>query len=236
MHDTAIKNAELFINTYLKDSSNVELADIGAQNVTGSIKDVCTTNITYTGVDFVEGKGVDVILDDPYKLPFPDNHFDVITASSCFEHSEFFWELFLEIMRVLKPSGLVYLNAPSNGRYHCYPVDCWRFYPDSGLALANYGQKKGFDCMLLESYVSRQIRTWNDFLCVIIKDKAHADKYQNRITDGFSQYDNARVMRKEGSDYKCIKLNESEIPEDQRFLGWKINKFATRLFQKVLGK
>jgi SAM-dependent methyltransferase len=70
-----------------------------------------------------------------YKLPFADGSVDVVLSSSCFEHSEFFWLLFLEILRVLRPEGLFYLNAPSNGPFHRYPVDCWRFYPDSGNAL-----------------------------------------------------------------------------------------------------
>ena len=32
---------------------------------------------------------------------------------------------------------LFYLNAPSNGEFHRYPVDCWRFYPDAGGALGD---------------------------------------------------------------------------------------------------
>ena len=46
------------------------------------------------------------MLTDPYHLPFESNSLDVVVSSSCFEHSEMFWLLFLEIMRVLKPEGL----------------------------------------------------------------------------------------------------------------------------------
>ena len=31
---------------------------------------------------------------------------------------------------MLRPAGLFYLNAPSNGDFHRYPVDCWRIMPD----------------------------------------------------------------------------------------------------------
>jgi hypothetical protein len=43
------------------------------------------------------------------------------------------------MVRVLKPNGQIFLIAPSRGYEHRYPVDCWRFYPDSYRALAKYG-------------------------------------------------------------------------------------------------
>ena len=55
-------------------------------------------------------------------------------------------------MRVLKPAGLLYINAPSNGDYHRYPVDCWRFFPDSGVALQNWANRNGYECAMLESF------------------------------------------------------------------------------------
>jgi SAM-dependent methyltransferase len=156
-----MENGKFFFDTYVKPLNQATVADIGAQNVNGSLKDVFPENATYIGVDFVQGKGVDIIIDDPYKLPFEDNSLDAIVSSSCFEHSEFFWLLFNEIMRVLKPTGLFYLNAPSNGLFHRYPVDCWRFYPDSGNALANWANRSGYNCgtTLWRSF-SRTARTW----------------------------------------------------------------------------
>ena len=136
MHPTAFENCKKFKETYgqlfVKDISIVE---IGSQDVNGSLRSLWTEYTTYTGVDFVEGKGVNVVLSDPYKLPFESNSVDIILSSSVFEHSEMFWLLFLEIMRVLTPNGLFYLNAPSNGDFHRWPVDCYRFYPDAGKGL-----------------------------------------------------------------------------------------------------
>jgi hypothetical protein len=37
---------------------------------------------------------------------------------------------------VLRPGGLLYVNAPSGGEYHAWPVDCYRFYDDAWGALA----------------------------------------------------------------------------------------------------
>ena len=59
-----------------------------------------------------------IVLEDPYKLPFDSDSVDIVICSSCFEHSEMFWLLFLEVMRILKPTGLFYMNAPSNGAFH----------------------------------------------------------------------------------------------------------------------
>ena len=36
-------------------------------------------------------ENVDLVLKDPYKLPFDDNSIDVIISISTFEHTEFFW-------------------------------------------------------------------------------------------------------------------------------------------------
>src|SRR3546814_14106854 len=77
-------------------------------------------------------------------------------SSSCMEHSEFFWVLFLEMLRIVKPSGLIYLNVPSNGSFHRYPVDCWRFSPDSGSAHAKWGKHNGYPVALLEAFIGRQ--------------------------------------------------------------------------------
>jgi hypothetical protein len=39
--------------------------------------------------------------------PLKNDFADVIVSSSCFEHSEFFWLLFNESLRILKPNGLL---------------------------------------------------------------------------------------------------------------------------------
>jgi hypothetical protein len=68
------------------------------------------------------------------------------------------------------------LNAPSNGDFHRFPIDAWRFYPDSGLALAEWAQSRGIPIILLESYISAQSpEGWNDFVAVF--GKGDADQY-----------------------------------------------------------
>ena len=193
MHPSALKNAKLFFETYSPSFVSGNILEIGSQNVNGSVRDVAPKQMSYIGVDFVNGKGVDIVINDPYKLPFEDGSFDIIVSSSCFEHSEMFWLLFLDAIRLLKPNGLLYINAPSNSDFHRYPVDCWRFYPDSGQALVTWGKYNGFHPALLESFISKKIRgTWNDYVAVFIRDESFVESHKNRIIDTHKSFSNGQ--------------------------------------------
>lgn len=207
---------------------DLTVLDIGAQDVNGSLRQFCPLNAKYVGVDFVNGVGVDVVLTDPYKLPFDDNSADAIVSSSCFEHSEMFWLLFLEAMRVLKPSGLLYLNAPSNGNFHRFPVDCWRFYPDSANALVTWGKRNGLNCVAVESYTSNQRKsTFNDYIAIFLKDEQHLADYPRRITQSFSEFTNGLVHP------SSQLLNPEKKAEDQRLLGWRFHSFLRRVIHTM---
>jgi SAM-dependent methyltransferase len=193
MHDTAMDYGGKFFDTYLKNTKDLTIVDIGSQDVNGSLRSVAPPNNKYIGVDFVKGNGVDIVITDPYSLPFENESVDVIVSSSCFEHSEFFWLIFNESLRILKPTGLLYINVPSNGQVHRFPVDCWRFFPDSGLALQNWGKRSGYNCVLLESFIGiKNTDIWNDFVGIFAKDENYSSQHTNRIhfnssnfTDGY---------------------------------------------------
>ena len=201
MHHSALANCKWFYDSYLTkpNANSLKIAEIGSQDVNGSLRSIFPTNHEYKGIDFVAGKGVDIILDDPYKLPFADDSFDVVLSSSCFEHSDMFWLLFNEIMRILKPDGLFYLNIPSNGIFHRWPVDSWRFYPDSGHSLVKWARRSGIPAALLESYISRQGTAgeedgfWNDFVGVFLKDERFVKDHPQRILDKNLEYMNGYV-------------------------------------------
>ena len=214
MHATALENAERFFKTYRIEGAG-RVLDIGSQDVNGSLRSVCPHR--YTGVDFVSGPGVDVVLDGPYKLPMPDESVDIVVSSSCFEHSEFFWLLFRDILRVLKPAGLFYLSAPSNGDIHRFPVDCWRFYPDAAVRLsAKWGRRNGYNSCTLESYTSkRKGSVWNDYVGVFLKDERFIHQYPLRITDSFGDFMNSD----DGG-------NATTYTEDQSSILWKWRRMA----------
>jgi SAM-dependent methyltransferase len=214
MHPSAMRNGSRFFETYVRQMSDPLVVDVGSQDVFGSLRSVLPPNARYLGVDMVAGKNVDLVIEDPYTLPFEQGSIDVIVSSSCFEHSEFFWLAYLEMMRVLKPFGLIYLNVPSSGPVHRYPVDCWRFYPDSGKALARWAQRNGFSAELLESYVDDQSDDhWCDFVCVLLRDKTYASRYPRRMVHSMTEFSN-------GFAYPDLEqlMNAQELPQDLRLL------------------
>ena len=194
MHLTSFENAKRFENTY-PTSQTDNIAEIGSQVVENqfSLRSLFSGINSYTGFDFTGGEGVDIILKSPYTLPSKDNSFTRVISSSCFEHAEFFWESFLEMARICTDNGLIYIQAPSNGKFHRYPVDCWRFYPDSGIALQNWARYKQMPITLLESFTSHQKEDcWNDFVAIFFKgDISRAPT--NRIIDSFKDFKNGIV-------------------------------------------
>ncbi|MFM9973723.1 MAG: class I SAM-dependent methyltransferase [Beijerinckiaceae bacterium] len=225
MHDSAMSFGKMFFETYAAKSEGLTIVDIGSQDVNGSLRSVSPAGNTFIGVDFTKANGVDIVITDPYRLPFDDNSVDICLSSSCFEHSEFFWLVFNDIMRVLKPSGLLYINVPSNGEFHRFPVDCWRFYPDSGMALQNWGRRSGYNVAMLESFTGRQHKSkWNDFVAVFVKDEKHAADYPERMQGRTENYMNG--MTYGSTDVSRLSLSA----EDQEpALGRRIKRALRRL-------
>jgi len=190
MHKSALKYGRLFFETYCGHLLGLKkIVDVGSKDINGSLRQYAPKEVSYIGVDFEVGNGVDIVLGDPYELPFEDSSIDIVVCNSVFEHSEFFWLLFLECLRILKPEGLLYLNAPSNGFIHRYPVDSWRFYPDSGRSLVNWANKNLLSPFLLESFIGEKDGpidgegVWNDFVAVFLKDQQFQSMYPLRIVD-----------------------------------------------------
>jgi len=175
MHDTAYRIGGLVMDTYLP-SYPAKILEIGAQNVNGSLRDHAPRNAEYTGLDFEAGEGVDLVVTGLDDWSVPDKHFDMVMASSVFEHDKAFWRTFLVMCAKTKPGGHIYISAPSNGTVHRYPQDYWRFYPDAGLALEEWACNEGFDVTLIESFVAeRQDDVWNDFCAVFRCGASNSD-------------------------------------------------------------
>ena len=147
MHRSSMNNMRTLFDKYVTSEfvgNECKILDFGGTNVknAGTYYELVDTNtkIKYQGVDLQAGPGVSIVLDDPYKVPLEDNYADVVISGQMFEHCEFFWLSFLEMVRVVRPGGYIFLIAPMTGKVHRYPVDCWRFYPDAYAALAKWGK------------------------------------------------------------------------------------------------
>jgi predicted SAM-dependent methyltransferase len=91
------------------------------------------------GVDVRAGRNVDVVMKTPYRIPLQSNSADIVLAGQVFEHVPFFWASILEIARVLRPNGYLFVTVPSRGHVHAR-TDCWRYYPDGVRAMAAFAR------------------------------------------------------------------------------------------------
>lgn len=167
MHRSAKQNAIKFAQKYI-NMENPSILDVGSYDVNGNLRDAFPANSTYTGLDMENGPNVDYLMSPDYRFPFNNEEFDFIVSSSCFEHCDFFWLVFLEMVRCLRKGGYIYINAPSAGAYHAYPKDYYRFYKDTGEALTKWANYNGYSCRLAESYIDTT-EGWRDNVTIIQK-------------------------------------------------------------------
>jgi SAM-dependent methyltransferase len=184
MHDTAFIAGDSVAHVYGKPGLIV--LDIGGQDVNGSLRNSFESRgMKYICVDMVEHPTVDIIVNPGEPFPFEDGSVDIVVSTSCFEHDPCFWLTFREMARVVKEGGYIYVNAPSNGLYHGYPGDNWRFYGDAGQALAHWSGRifegKSYPTQVEESFhVLPKKYIWTDFICVWKRISSPVDKIVDR--------------------------------------------------------
>jgi SAM-dependent methyltransferase len=141
LHQSAHDHMDRLVAHYLRPDVHYRVVDLGSR-ISGRQKMThrdlfAGHSCTIIGVDIAPGRNVDLVMKKPYRLPMKSNSADVVISGQAFEHIPFFWASLLEITRVLKPNGLVFLTAPSRGHVHT-AVDCWRYYPDGLRAMATF--------------------------------------------------------------------------------------------------
>lgn len=102
--------------TGLSNSNNrLNVIEIGSHDVNGTVRNLFPSTATYLGVDLAAGPGVDRIgyghlVDDP------DGSYDIAVSVECFEHDPH-WPLTLQNMvRLVRPGGLLIVTCASAGR------------------------------------------------------------------------------------------------------------------------
>ena len=171
MHHTALTAGYIFAELY--GGANKVVIDIGGKNVNGSLRPYFEKlGMKYICVDIEEDSSVDIVVKPGNKLPFDNQSIDLIVSTSCFEHDPCFWITFKEMTRIVKMDGFIYVNAPTNGAYHCHPGDNWRFYSDAGQALAyysgyQYANEEVFPVKVIETFHTLPLNVlWIDFVCI----------------------------------------------------------------------
>lgn len=210
MHDTAYRIGGLAMRLYC-NLADAAILEVGAQNVNGSLRDFALPATRYTGLDIEPGDGVDLVMEIGKPFPVEDGAFDMVMATSVFEHDPAFWMTFVEMCRKARPGGYVYINAPSNGAFHQYPQDHWRFYPDCGIALVEWARSQGQEMALVETFVAeRESGDWNDFVAVFRRNGGQAPLPDRLISDEVAST-NVRTWRSDEISRHRVRPEDMEI-------------------------
>jgi len=200
VHDTAFKIGSRFL-AFNALSPGQLIVEIGSCDVNGTLRAACPPFVTYIGLDMAHGPGVDFVIKPDEPLPVRAEFADLVLSSSQMEHDPLFWKTFLELLRILKPGGKLYMNAPANGSYHAFPLDVWRFYPDAGLSLTAWARANGYIVTLVESFIAeRESDIWNDFVAVFYKGELHPTEHIDLLSDVIAStnirtYRNTEILR-----------------------------------------
>ena len=106
----------------------------------------------YTNLDKLKSEGVDVVWDlDKYPYPFKDNSIDEILAFHILEHIKDYETCIDELIRILKPEGILHIKVPhfssagSNSEFHkrkfwYHSFSSERVYHKTSLEITFYDQ------------------------------------------------------------------------------------------------
>ena len=90
------------------------ILDIGSLDINGN-NHYLFENCLYLGLDVAEGKNVDIVCSGG-DLALPDQTFDTIISSECFEHDQFYEKTLKNIYRMLKDGGVFVFTCATTGR------------------------------------------------------------------------------------------------------------------------
>jgi len=93
---------------------NVFVLDIGSLDINGNNK-VIFDDAHYLGLDVALGRNVDIV-SKGHELSLPDETFDTIISTECFEHDQYYSKTIKNIYRMLKPGGLFVFTCATTGR------------------------------------------------------------------------------------------------------------------------
>jgi len=136
---------------YLYEVGNqpgMRVLEVGSREVTGrSRAREAFSQAEYVGFDYYPGDNVDVV-GDAHRLSsyFEEGEkFDVIFSSACFEHFAMPWLVAVEIAKLLKVGGLVFVETHFSFASHERP---WHFFQFSDMALrVLFSETLGFECL-----------------------------------------------------------------------------------------
>ncbi len=124
-----------------------DLLEIGSRARSGMVyTQGFDRHIRYTGLDIMEGPNVDVVGDiHNLSAHVAPESMDAVFCISVFEHLGMPWKAAVEINRVLKPGGLVFVATHSTFPLHDRPWDFFRYSADGFRTL--FHKLSGFEML-----------------------------------------------------------------------------------------
>ena len=126
----------------------MKVLEIGSREVTGASNARNEfAKAQYVGFDYYSGDNVDVV-GDAHKLSSyfgQGEKFDIVYSSACFEHFAMPWLVAVEISKLLKVGGFVFVETHFSYSSHERP---WHFFQFSDMALkVLFSEALGFECL-----------------------------------------------------------------------------------------
>ena len=132
-----------------------KVLDIGGRARSGYLLAEHLPGCDVTVLDIHSDTGVDVVADiHEMSDILPTNHFDFIVCVSVFEHLVMPWKAAIEINKVLRQDGVIFIQTHQTVGLHDRPWDYFRFSDDSWKGIFN--RATGFE--ILETFMSNFVR------------------------------------------------------------------------------
>jgi SAM-dependent methyltransferase len=141
---------------------NKKVLDVGSLDINGNNR-YLFENSSYCGIDIGPGPNVDIIT-VAHEFNAPNESFDMIVSTSCFEHDKYYVKTFQKIVNLLRTDGMFLFTVATTG------------YPEHGTRKTNIQ-----DAPLLSQY-----NDWADYYKNI--DEADVRSAIN-IDDIFKEYE-----------------------------------------------
>jgi SAM-dependent methyltransferase len=106
-----VENVKLQLSDYFRERSVLE---VGSLNINGSVR-VLFENCEYLGLDVGAGPGVDVVMPGQHHGARAGS-FDVVISCEAMEHNPAWPETWLNMLRLMAPSGLMIMTCATAGR------------------------------------------------------------------------------------------------------------------------
>jgi SAM-dependent methyltransferase len=129
-------------------SAGMQVLDAGSGRLKEQVMrpELLATGATLHTLDYCEGPGVDFV-GDVANLPFKDCSYDSVICTQVLEHVKSPPKTCSELVRVLKPGGMLYLTAPQSAPLHNLP---WHFFNPTKIGIQTMLEELGMEVVKIK--------------------------------------------------------------------------------------